>query len=205
MTYVVALTGGIGSGKTTVANRFSELGVPVIDADVIARDVVAPGSAALQQIVAHFGAQALLPEGSLDRRWLRQRIFAEPQLKTWLNNLLHPLIQQRTQEMIAAVTTDWCLWVVPLLVENNLHLKADRVLVIDVDEETQISRTMARDRISRQQAEAILTAQASRQSRLAVADDIIDNTGTPADKEQDINRLFRLYPRLASVKKGSVS
>ncbi len=205
MTYVVALTGGIGSGKTTVANRFSELGVPVIDADVIARDVVAPGSAALQQIVAHFGAQALLPEGSLDRRWLRQRIFAEPQLKTWLNNLLHPLIQQRTQEMIAAVTTDWCLWVVPLLVENNLHLKADRVLVIDVDEETQISRTMARDRISRQQAEAILTAQASRQSRLAVADDIIDNTGTPAHKEQDINRLFRLYPRLASVKKGSVS
>ena len=205
MTYVVALTGGIGSGKTTVANRFSERGVPVIDADKIAREVVAPGSAALQQIVAHFGDQALLPEGSLDRRWLRQQIFADPQQKTWLNNLLHPLIQQRTQEMIAAVTTDWCLWVVPLLVENNLHLKADRVLVIDVDEETQISRTMARDRITRQQAEAILIAQAGTQSRLAVADDIIDNTGGPAEQEQDINRLLRLYPRLASVKKGSVS
>ena len=205
MTYVVALTGGIGSGKTTVANRFSERGVPVIDADKIAREVVAPGSAALQQIVAHFGDQALLPEGSLDRRWLRQQIFADPQQKTWLNILLQPLIQQRAQEMIAAVTTDWCLWVVPLLVENNLHLKADRVLVIDVDEETQISRTMARDRITRQQAEAILIAQASRQSRLAVADDIIDNTGGPAEQEQDINRLLRLYPRLASVKKGSVS
>lgn len=205
MTYVVALTGGIGSGKTTVADRFSERGVPVIDADVIAREVVAPGSTALQQIETHFGAQALLPDGSLDRSWLRQQIFAEPPQKVWLNNLLHPLIQQRTQDMIKAVTADWCLWVVPLLVENNLHLKADRVLVIDVDEETQINRTMARDQISRQQAEAILIAQASRQSRLAVADDIIDNTGTPAEQEQDINTLFRLYQRLASVKKGSVS
>ena len=205
MTYVVALTGGIGSGKTTVANRFSELGVPVIDADIIAREVVAPGTAALQQIEQYFGKQALLPEGSLDRSWLRQRIFAEPQQKTWLNNLLHPLIQQRTQEKINAVTADWCLWVVPLLVENKLHLKADRVLVVDVDEETQIRRTIKRDGISRQQAEAILMAQANRQSRLAVADDVIDNTGTPAEKNLKINTLFRLYQRLASVKKGSVS
>ena len=203
MTYVVALTGGKGSGKTTIANHFASLGVPVIDADIIARQVVAPGSLALQQIHHHFGTQVLLPDGSLNRSWLRQTVFSDPAEKTWLNQCLHPLIQQQTQQAISEVTEDWCLWVVPLLVENNLQHCADRVLVVDTDEETQIRRTMARDNMSRQQAESILAAQADRQSRLQAADDIIDNSGVPADKQQEVIRLHHHYQRLASAKKGS--
>lgn len=203
MTYVVALTGGIGSGKTTIANLFARQGVPVIDADIIARQVVAPGSIALQSIRQHFGPQVLQADGSLNRSWLRQTIFSDPQQKAWLNQCLHPLIQQQTRQAICEVTADWCLWVVPLLVENNLQHQADRVLVVDTDEETQIRRTMDRDHLSRQQAEQILAAQADRQSRLRIADDIIDNSGTPAEKEQEVIRLHHHYQRLASAKKGS--
>lgn len=203
MPYVVALTGGIGSGKTTIADGFARLGVPVIDADIIARQVVASGSPALSKIREHFGPLALLPDGNLDRSWLRQHIFSTPEDKAWLNGLLHPLIQQQTQSAINAVTSDWCLWVVPLLVENGLQKKADRVLVVDVDEETQIRRTIARDNITRQQAVAILAAQADRQSRLQIADDVIDNSGTPAGKEQEIIRLCQHYQKLASAKKGT--
>ncbi len=204
MSYVVALTGGIGSGKTTIAEMFARLGVKIIDADIIAREVVAPGTPALSQIREHFGEAVVLPGGGLNRSWLRQRIFADPESKQWLNNLLHPLIQQQTQHSIAEITDDWCLWVVPLLTENQLHTRADRVLVVDVDEETQIRRTMARDNITRQQAADILTAQASRQSRLLIADDVIDNSGSPEDQQQIVAMLHHRYQSLASAKKGSV-
>ncbi len=204
MPYVVALTGGIGSGKTTIAEMFARLGVKIVDADIIARQVVEPGSPALDEIRHHFGPQAILPEGHLNRGWLRQRIFADPASKEWLNGLLHPLIQQQTRQLITAITDDWCLWVVPLLTENGLHHCADRVLVVDVDEETQIRRTMARDNITRQQAADILTAQASRQSRLQIADDVIDNSGPPEMKQQVVAMLHQRYQLLASAKKGSV-
>ncbi|MBD2797600.1 dephospho-CoA kinase [Xenorhabdus sp. 18] len=175
MTYIVALTGGIGSGKTTISNVFSSLGVPLVDADIIAREAVASGTPALQAITEHFGSDILLPDGSLNRAMLRQKIFAAPEEKQWLNALLHPLIQRETQRQLNQVTAPYAIWVVPLLIENNLMHLADRILVVDVPTELQINRTMARDGVSREHVENILAAQASRQDRLEKADDVIVN------------------------------
>ncbi|HDX8345336.1 TPA: dephospho-CoA kinase [Aeromonas dhakensis] len=197
--YVVAITGGIGSGKTTVANQFAELGIEVVDADIIAREVVEPGSPALAAIAAHFGADVIAPDGRLDRRQLRERVFTDPQAKGWLNALLHPLIRSEMQRQCAAARSPYCLLVVPLLVENRLTALANRVLVIDVDEATQIERTCRRDGVSREQAEAILAAQASRTERLAAADDVLDNrNGTPEAIKSRIFALHETYLAFAS-------
>ena len=175
--YVVAITGGIGSGKTTVANQFAALGIDVVDADLIAREVVEPGTPALTAIASHFGPGILDEQGRLDRRVLRERIFSDPAAKSWLNALLHPIIRSEMLRQCAAASSPYCLLVVPLLVENRLTELADRVLVIDVDEATQIERTCRRDGVSREQAQAILASQASRSERLAMADDVLDNQG----------------------------
>ncbi|MFM4813549.1 dephospho-CoA kinase [Aeromonas dhakensis] len=197
--YVVAITGGIGSGKTTVANQFAELGIEVVDADIIAREVVEPGTPALAAIAAHFGADVIAPDGRLDRRQLRERVFTDPQAKGWLNALLHPLIRSEMQRQCAAARSPYCLLVVPLLVENRLTALANRVLVIDVDEATQIERTCRRDGVSREQAEAILAAQASRTERLAAADDVLDNqNGTPEAIKSRIFALHETYLVFAS-------
>ncbi|WP_412840970.1 dephospho-CoA kinase [Aeromonas dhakensis] len=197
--YVVAITGGIGSGKTTVANQFAELGIEVVDADIIAREVVEPGTPALAAIAAHFGADVIAPDGRLDRRQLRERVFTDPQAKGWLNALLHPLIRSEMQRQCAAARSPYCLLVVPLLVENRLTAMANRVLVIDVDEATQIERTCRRDGVSREQAEAILAAQASRAERLAMADDVMDNqNGTPEAIKSRIFALHETYLAFAS-------
>ncbi|WJD50970.1 MULTISPECIES: dephospho-CoA kinase [unclassified Enterobacter] len=193
MGYTVALTGGIGSGKTTVANAFSRCGVNVVDADVIARQVVEPGTPALAAIGEHFGDTVINADGTLNRRVLRERIFSSPAEKAWLNALLHPLIHQETQRQIAQATSPYVLWVVPLLVENQLHTKADRVLVVDVSPEIQLSRTMQRDGVTREHAEHILAAQATREARLAIADDIIDNNGAPDAVASDVARLHAAY------------
>ena len=169
------MTGGIGSGKTTVANQFAELGIEVVDADVIAREVVEPGTPALAAITAHFGPGVIDEQGRLDRRQLREWVFSDPSAKEWLNALLHPLVRSEMLRQCAVVCSPYCLLVVPLLVENKLTQLADRVLVIDVDEATQIERTCHRDGVDRPQAEAILAAQASRAERLAAADDVLDN------------------------------
>lgn len=198
MAYTVALTGGIGSGKSTVADAFAQLGVNVIDADIIARQVVEPGTPALGAIAERFGPQMLNKDGTLNRRALREHIFAHAEDKSWLNALLHPQIQQETRRQIQLATSSYILWVVPLLVENNLSAKADRVLVIDVPKETQIERTMLRDRVSRQHAEHILAAQATREQRLAVADDVIENMGSPDAITSDVARLHAKYQLLAS-------
>ncbi len=198
MAYTVALTGGIGSGKSTVADAFSHLGINVIDADILARQIVEPGTPALDAIVEHFGPQTLTPDGALNRRVLRERIFANPDEKAWLNALLHPLIQRETQQQMAHATSPYVLWVVPLLVENNLASRADRVLVVDVTRDTQILRTMQRDQVSREHAEHILAAQATREQRLAVADDVIDNNGTPEAIASDVARLHARYLELAA-------
>ncbi|MBZ7670677.1 dephospho-CoA kinase [Klebsiella grimontii] len=198
MTYTVALTGGIGSGKSTVADAFSHLGVTVIDADIIARQVVEPGTPGLNAIVQRFGPQILNEDGTLNRRALREHIFAHAEDKSWLNALLHPQIQQETRRQMQLATSSYILWVVPLLVENRLSAKADRVLVVDVPKETQIERTMLRDRVSRQHAEHILAAQATREQRLAVADDVIENMGSPDAIASDVARLHAKYQRLAS-------
>ena len=198
MAYTVALTGGIGSGKSTVADSFARLGVNVIDADIIARQVVEPGTPALEAIARRFGTGILLADGSLDRRQLRERIFSQPEEKAWLNALLHPQIQQETQRQMRMATSPYVLWVVPLLVENQLWQKAQRVLVVDVPRETQLARTVARDGVSQTHAENILAAQASREARLAVADDVIDNNGTPDSLSGDVARLHQRYLALAA-------
>ncbi|MDQ4429277.1 dephospho-CoA kinase [Yokenella regensburgei] len=198
MKFTVALTGGIGSGKSTVAEAFSRLGVNVIDADVIARKVVESGTPALDAIAAHFGPQMLTTEGDLNRRSLRERVFAHPEDKAWLNALLHPLIQQETHRQMREATSPYVLWVVPLFVENQLFAQADRVLVVDVPRETQIFRTMQRDNVSREHAEHILAAQATREARLAAADDIIDNNGAPDAIVSDVARLHAQYLQFAA-------
>ncbi|MRS90726.1 dephospho-CoA kinase [Enterobacteriaceae bacterium RIT714] len=193
MGYIVALTGGIGSGKSTVADAFARLGITIIDADIIARQVVEPHTPGLNAIQAHFGDNIIHADGTLNRRLLRERIFSHPAEKTWLNALLHPMIHQETQRQISEATSPYVLWVVPLLVENQLQYKANRILVVDVSRETQLQRTMLRDKVSRQQAEQILAAQATREARLAVADDVIDNDGAPDNLASDVARLHAQY------------
>ncbi|WP_345830523.1 dephospho-CoA kinase [Erwinia sp. HDF1-3R] len=199
MRYTVALTGGIGSGKSTVAHAFAARGVDIVDADVIARQVVEPGQAALVAIQQKFGGEVIQQDGSLNRAALRERIFSTPGDKAWLNALLHPLIQAETRRQLGEAQSEWCLWVVPLLVENNLQHLANRVLVVDVDRDTQLARTMHRDGITREQAEHILAAQATRDMRLAVADDIIDNGGSPDAVAARVALLDRRYRQLAQA------
>ncbi|MFM5020216.1 dephospho-CoA kinase [Aeromonas rivipollensis] len=197
--YVVAITGGIGSGKTTVANQFAALGIEVVDADLIAREVVEPGTPALAAIASHFGPGILDEQGRLDRRALRERIFSDPAAKSWLNALLHPIIRSEMLRQCAATNSPYCLLVVPLLVENRLTELADRVLVIDVDEATQIERTCRRDGVSLEQAQAILASQANRSERLAMADDVLDNqSGTTETIRERILALHETYLAFAS-------
>lgn len=204
MSYVVAITGGIGSGKTTVADRFQALyNINIVDADIIAREVVNPGTEGLVQIEQHFGPQILLDDGHLNRAKLRECIFSEPREKQWLNDLLHPLIRSEMQRQIALSTSEYTLLVVPLLVENQLQYLANRVLVVDVLEQTQINRTVNRDKVNHQQVKAILASQASREERLAIADDIINNDQQNNDLDMKISLLHEKYLllSLASINK----
>ncbi|MGN2615147.1 dephospho-CoA kinase [Aliivibrio fischeri] len=204
MSYVVAITGGIGSGKTTVADRFQALyNINIVDADIIAREVVNPGTEGLIQIEQHFGSQILLDDGHLNRAKLRECIFSEPSEKQWLNDLLHPLIHSEMQRQIALSTSEYTLLVVPLLVENKLQYLANRVLVVDVLEQTQINRTVNRDKVNHQQVKAILASQASREERLAAADDIINNDQQNNDLDMKISLLHEKYLllSLASINK----
>ncbi|WP_421218674.1 dephospho-CoA kinase [Aeromonas jandaei] len=201
--YVVAITGGIGSGKTTIANQFAELGIDVVDADVIAREVVESGTPALAAIADHFGPDVITPDGQLDRRRLREQVFSNPSAKAWLNALLHPLIRSEMQRQCAAARSPYCLLVVPLLVENKLTDLANRVLVVDVDEATQIERTCRRDGVTAEQAKAIIAAQASRSERLAAADDVIENlNGSEMATKARILTLHETYLAFASQQAG---
>lgn len=173
--FIVGLTGGIGSGKTTVANLFADLGVNIIDADIIARDVVAKGSPALSTISEHFGADFIQADGQLNRALLRKNIFSSEGDKLWLNNLLHPLIREQLVSQTKAASSPYCLLVVPLLIENNLTALVNRVLVVDVKESTQIARTTMRDNNSTKQVQAIMNSQVSRAVRQSHADDLLNN------------------------------
>jgi len=198
MSYIVALTGGIGSGKSTVANAFAARGVAIVDADIIAREVVQPGAPALEILAQRFGKQIIHSDGSLNRPLLREKIFNNGEDKQWVNNLIHPLVHARTLQLFSETSAPYILWVVPLLVENGLQCKADRVVVVDVTPEIQLSRTVKRDSVSLEQAQKIISAQVSRSQRLAYADDIIDNNGAPDTIESRVEALHNCYLKLAA-------
>jgi dephospho-CoA kinase len=200
---LIALTGGIASGKTAVAELFARLGVPVLDTDQIARDVVAPGMPALGQLVAEFGAEILDAQGKLDRARMRERVFADPAQRRKLEAITHPAIRDELARRSAAAGGGYQIHVIPLLVESGRAEAYDRVLVVDCPKEAQIARLMARDGTSRQQAEEILAAQVSREERLNAAHDVIENTGTLADLERFVQTLHRNYALLAQKLAGS--
>ncbi len=201
--FVVVLTGGIASGKTAVSDRFARLGVPVVDTDVIAREVVQPGQPALAEVVAAFGQTILNPNGELDRRALRQLIFRKPAKRQQLESILHPAIGTAALEQIKALEAPYCILVVPLLHESGRFSQAHRVLVVDVAEDVQLQRVMQRDQIDREQAEAILRAQISRAERLRLADDVIDNSGELSQLDARVAALHRKYTELAKDPDGT--
>ncbi len=195
MTYVVALTGGIGSGKSTVSDYFATLGVPIIDTDVIARELVAINHPCYEAIVQKFGSSILDDKHSIDRKKLREIIFHNADAKKWLENLLHPQIKQVLSEKISNLSYFYCLIVVPLLVENFEHYKSfvNRVLLVDTLEEHQINRTMARDNSSLATIKNIIASQASREARLAIADDILLNNKDLKLLKQEVQLLHQKY------------
>lgn len=195
----VALTGGIASGKSAVANLFATHGVPVIDTDVIAREVVEPGQPALAAVVDALGTEVLAADGRLDRPRLRERIFGDAEARRRLEAILHPAIRPEMERQSRAAGGPYQVLVIPLLVEGGRRDHFDRVLVVDVPEATQIERLVRRDGVSRDQAEAALRAQASRDARLAFADDVIDNTGDVAALETRVAKLHGDYLRRAGA------
>jgi dephospho-CoA kinase len=200
----IGLTGGIASGKSTVTQRFAELGVPVIDADVSSRKVVEPGQPGLVQIVARFGSGVLSGDGNLDRRALRNLIFKDPSLRQAVDAILHPLIRADMEREALQAKGPYVVLAIPLLVEGGTaRQRVDRVLVVDTDEALQIKRLQARDGSSEEQARAILAAQASRSARLAAADDVLLNSGSVADLRQAVDHLHAQYLQLAQAPPSS--
>ncbi|CDT19586.1 dephospho-CoA kinase [Vibrio coralliirubri] len=200
MAIIIGLSGGIASGKTTVANLFNEhFNIDIVDADIVAREVVALGSDGLKQITEHFGKSILLDDGTLNRSRLRELIFSDPKEKQWLNDLLHPMIRDKIDSDLSKITSPYGLLVAPLLVENQMQGMADRVLIVDVPAEVQIERTMSRDNVSREQVASILKSQASREQRLAVADDVIKNHTKNQELLPQITDLHQKYLAISAV------
>jgi len=196
----IGLTGGIASGKSTVTQRFSELSVPVIDADVAARNVVERGKPGLEQVVRRFGPDVLDASGNLDRAALRALIFSDSASRQALDAILHPLIRADMEQQAAMVNGPYLVMAIPLLIESGrARDRVDRVLVVDVDEALQLKRVQARDGSSETHARAILAAQASREARLAAADDVLRNSGSVADLRQAVDRLHEKYLHLAQT------
>jgi len=190
---VIGLTGGIASGKTTVSDLFAKLGIDIIDADVIAREVVAKGTPGLAAIVEQFGDEILTPDLELDRQKLRTIVFSDNAKKDWLNALLHPLIREQMQLQTANATSPYCILSVPLLVENKLNTLVSRTLVVDIDEASQIKRAIARDNSEQAIIESIIASQASRTQRLAVADDVIVNNKDLDWLSAQVKDLHQMY------------
>lgn len=200
MALVIGLTGGIASGKTTVANLFQqEFGIEIVDADIVAREVVEPGTDGLKAITNRFGEQILDDLGNLNRSKLRDVIFSQPEQKEWLNNLLHPMIRREMLKQLDDVQSAYALLVIPLMVENGLQSLADKVLVVDVDKETQLQRTVVRDKVNQSQVEAILASQATREQRLAIADYVIKNNAINEKLLPQITELHQKFLEICSA------
>jgi len=195
----VGLTGGIASGKTTVSKLFAALGVPIIDADEVSREVVAPGTTLLARIAAQFGPEIIASDGSLNRRALRERIFAEPALRLELEALTHPAIREAMEARSRIAGGRYQIFAIPLLAERGRDGRVDRVLVVDCSEALQRRRLQARDGSSPKEVEAILAAQASRSTRLAIADDVITNDGDLGALRIQVEKLHGEYLRLAAA------
>lgn len=198
--FTVGLTGGIGSGKSTVADCFAAHEVPVIDTDVVAREVTVPGGEALDAIRAAFGETAIQPDGTLDRAALRRRIFSDVGERHRLEAILHPRIRKIVMQSLATLTAPYALVVIPLLVETGGYRDVlNRVLVVDCPEDLQIARVMARSGLARDEVEAILAAQAGRAERLASADDVILNTASPEALRTQVATLHQRYLALSTT------
>jgi dephospho-CoA kinase len=203
MPFIIGLTGGIGSGKSTAARIFGALGAEVVDTDAISHTLTGPGGAAMTALQEAFGGACIQPDGGLDRKAMRDRVFADTAARKQLEGILHPLIRHEAERQIACVVAPYVLLVVPLLLETGRYLSLlQRVLVVDCAPEVQIRRTMRRSGLTREAVAAIMAAQLDRNSRLAAADDIIDNSdGEPALRAQ-VDRLHATYLRLAALAKG---
>ena len=202
--YTVGLTGGIGSGKSAVAGLFAKLGVDVIDTDEIARELTRPGGEVIEAIRAAFGADAIGADGSLDRAWMRKLVFGEDEARKRLEAILHPLIRTESERRAGRVRSAYAILVIPLLVENGVdRARYARVLVVDCPEAQQVERVMRRSGLHEAEVRAILAAQATREQRLAAADDVIDNGGPPGALEGQVSRLNEQYLTLARTRTAS--
>lgn len=194
----IGLTGGIASGKSTVADFFAALGVPVIDTDVIAREIVKPGEPALDEIRFAFGDDVINADGSLDRTQLRKIVFSDDALRARLESILHPRIRDVALQQASLASEPYVIIVVPLLFESPMKDAMNRILVVDCDEETQLQRLTTRDQESEEQARRIIAAQASRAERLSIADDVITNENNLADTRSAVRSLHEYYLSLAA-------
>ncbi|MCG8537643.1 MAG: dephospho-CoA kinase [Pseudomonadales bacterium] len=194
---VIGVTGGIGSGKTAATDHFQSLGITVVDADLASRVIVEPGRPALKAIEEHFGANIIAGDGTLDRRALREIVFAKPEERKWLEQLTHPLIGQEIASQIQNSKSEYTILASPLLLESSQHHLAKRVLVIDVPESVQVERTITRDNTTEDGVKAIIAAQMKRQDRLAKADDVIVNDQDLAHLQQEVEKLHQTYLEMA--------
>ena len=189
----IGLTGGVASGKSTVAEIFTQLGAAVVDTDAVAREVVAPGEPGLRAVAEAFGTEILLPSGELDRRALRSVVFSDPKRRQLLESILHPLIRARTLQLIDALEAPYAIVVVPLLLETGFAELVERILVVDCPQTQQLERLRRRDDIDETEARAMLAAQIDRQARLARADDVIDNSGSLEATRRQVETLHEQY------------
>lgn len=192
----IGLTGGIGSGKSTAAELFKELGVAIIDTDIIAREMVAPNSPLLNEIINHFGTEIVNSAGELNRRKLRDIIFNDKKQRIWLEHHLHPAIYSRVREQLELIESPYCIIIIPLLLETKPKHLLNRILVVDSPENLQISRTQARDNTNEDAVKSIIESQVSRAERLAVADDVIDNSGNLEFLKSQVEKLNQFYLEL---------
>lgn len=200
---IVGLTGGVGSGKTLAAHFFAELGVAIVDTDLLAREVVELNTPGYKAIVDHFGSIILQVDKTIDRHKLKQIVFHDPKERLWLENTIHPLIRELTKKRVAAISAPYCIVVIPLLAEKWPHPLINRVLVVDISPELQIKRLIERDNCTAELAQKMISAQATRDERLGLADDVIDNNGDVDSLREQVLTLHRFY--LANTPPPSVT
>ncbi|WP_298625968.1 dephospho-CoA kinase [uncultured Legionella sp.] len=193
MIYCVGLTGNIASGKSTVANLFSELGIKIINADQVSRELTAPNTIAYKEIISHFGTKIILENGELNRRQLREHIFTNPDERVWLERLLHPLIRQELEQQIQLCTTPYCVVEIPLLIDKKNYPYLNRILLVTSSLDIQIKRVMMRDHCTKEQALAIISVQPNIRERLKCADDVLVNDSNQDELKEAVSELHFKY------------